>query len=117
MYSISKIFTNGDKAHAAKVLKRLGIEDCFEGIICFETLNPDSVAFATDNTSKIFDIEDYFTKINPTGELPKTPILCKPSIDAMEHALKISNINPQRTVNAADCFNEKKNLTLSEEII
>ncbi|KAF3331584.1 Haloacid dehalogenase-like hydrolase [Carex littledalei] len=92
------IFTNGDKAHAAKVLKRLGIEDCFEGIICFETLNPDSVAFATDNTSKIFDIEDYFTKINPSEELPKTPLLCKPNIDAMEHALKISNINPQRTI-------------------
>uniref|UniRef100_A0A803QJC9 Uncharacterized protein n=1 Tax=Cannabis sativa TaxID=3483 RepID=A0A803QJC9_CANSA len=29
-----------DKVHAAKALKRLGLEDCFEGIICFETLNP-----------------------------------------------------------------------------
>ncbi|KAG5231592.1 suppressor of disruption of TFIIS [Salix suchowensis] len=34
------IFTNADKAHASEVLKRIGLEDCFEGIICFETLNP-----------------------------------------------------------------------------
>ncbi|ONL96541.1 Haloacid dehalogenase-like hydrolase (HAD) superfamily protein [Zea mays] len=26
--------------HAVRALKRLGLEDCFEGIICFETLNP-----------------------------------------------------------------------------
>ncbi|KAF8395600.1 hypothetical protein HHK36_019550 [Tetracentron sinense] len=35
-----RIFTNADRVHAAKVLSRLGLEDCFEGIICFETLNP-----------------------------------------------------------------------------
>lgn len=98
MYVISKIFTNGDKVHAAKVLQRLGIEDCFEGIICFETLNPPSAATEVAVESKIFDIEDYFTRINPDVELPKTPILCKPNIDAMEQALKISDISPQRTV-------------------
>ena len=35
-----QIFTNADKAHADQVLRKLGLEDCFEGIICFETLNP-----------------------------------------------------------------------------
>jgi putative hydrolase of the HAD superfamily len=107
IYATFKIFTNGDEVHAAKVLQRLGIEDCFEGIICFETLNPPSFATEVANESKIFDIEDYFAKINPGVELPKTPILCKPNIDAMELALKSSNINPQRTVNRAYCFNEK----------
>jgi hypothetical protein len=30
--------------------------------------------------------------------LPKTPIICKPSEFAIELALKIANINPQKTV-------------------
>jgi putative hydrolase of the HAD superfamily len=107
MYASIKIFTNGDAVHAAKVLQRLGIEDCFEGIICFETLNSPSFATEAANKSKIFDIEDYFAKINPGIELPKTPILCKPNIDAMEQALKISNIDPQRTVNGTDSFKGK----------
>ncbi|GKV08084.1 hypothetical protein SLEP1_g19766 [Rubroshorea leprosula] len=34
------IFTNADKAHAARVLSIMGLEDCFERIICFETLIP-----------------------------------------------------------------------------
>uniref|UniRef100_A0ACD6AA76 Uncharacterized protein n=1 Tax=Avena sativa TaxID=4498 RepID=A0ACD6AA76_AVESA len=34
------LFTNSDKVHAEEVLRRLGLEDCFEGVICFETLNP-----------------------------------------------------------------------------
>ncbi|KAJ4754053.1 Haloacid dehalogenase-like hydrolase (HAD) superfamily protein [Rhynchospora pubera] len=92
------IFTNADKVHAAKVLKRLGIEDCFEGIICFETLNPPSFAPDASDKSEIFDIEDYFDKINPGVELPKTPILCKPNVEAMEHPLKMSNIDPRRTI-------------------
>lgn len=35
-----QIFSNGNEAHVAKVLCRLGLEDCFDDIICFETLNP-----------------------------------------------------------------------------
>ncbi|GJT53989.1 hypothetical protein Tco_0989043, partial [Tanacetum coccineum] len=107
----------------AKALSKLGLEDCFEGIICFETLNPvhkssvsddeDDIEFVgvssctsgpdhNDNTSiskEIFDIIGHFSKTNSTGsELPKTPIVCKPSQDAIEKALKIANINPQSTV-------------------
>ncbi|OWM81805.1 uncharacterized protein LOC116192867 [Punica granatum] len=113
------IFTNADKIHSVKVLSRLGLEDCFEGIICFETLNPvhkntvsddeDDVAFigspmnsspaATSNSeSGIFDIIAHFSKPNPGSELPKTPIVCKPSDHAMERALEIANLSPQRTL-------------------
>jgi putative hydrolase of the HAD superfamily len=110
------IFTNADKVHAAKALSKLGLEDCFEGVICFETLNPthkntvsddeDDIAFmgshlssATNSSIEIFDIISYFASPNNDGlVLPKTPIICKPSEDAIERALKIANINPQRTL-------------------
>lgn len=32
---LNQIFTNADKAHAAQVLSRLGLEGCFEAVICF----------------------------------------------------------------------------------
>lgn len=115
------IFTNGDRVHALKVLNRLGLEDCFEGIICFETLNPvhkstpsddeDEIAFlggaigvnATSKTTvngspQIFDIIGHFAQPNPNTVLPKTPVVCKPSEAAIEQALKIANIDPQRTL-------------------
>lgn len=111
------IFTNADAIHAAKVVSKLGLEDCFDGIICFETLNPvhkntisddeDDIVFvgsttssssSSSNTNEIFDIIGHFLKSNSTTELPKTPVVCKPSEDAIEKALKIANITPQRTL-------------------
>ncbi|XP_009416227.2 uncharacterized protein LOC103996897 isoform X3 [Musa acuminata AAA Group] len=93
------VFTNADEVHAAKVLKKLRLEDCFEGIICFETLNPPSSSSVTETSSQIFDIVEHFARPDTGGiELPKTPILCKPSLEAMEYALRIANIDPQRTV-------------------
>lgn len=118
------IFTNADKVHAAKVLRKLGLEDCFEGIICFETLNPtqesilsedeDDIEFVglsnnadaasdipatnANSGSEIFDIIGHFAQPNPGVALPKTPIVCKPLEDAIEKALRIGNINPQRTL-------------------
>lgn len=112
------IFTNADKIHAAKALNRLGLEDCFEGIICFETLNPihknvasddeDDIEFVgsashsspttTMNGTKIFDIIDHFSQQNDATTLPKTPIICKPSEYAIKRALKLANLNPQRTI-------------------
>lgn len=89
------IFTNADKIHAAKALSKLGLEDCFEGIICFETLNSPN---ESDSKADIFDIVKYSTGQDPGMELPKTPIICKPSEYAIEHALKIANIDPQRTI-------------------
>lgn len=115
-----QIFTNADKVHAIKALSRLGLEDCFEGIICFETLNPthksnfsddeeDYDEFGTTNyttishnnngSSRIFDIIGHFSQPNPDNSLlPKTPIICKPSQNAYELALNIANLNPQTTV-------------------
>ncbi|TYK23541.1 suppressor of disruption of TFIIS-like [Cucumis melo var. makuwa] len=98
------IFTNADKDHTAKVLNKLGLEDCFEGIICFETLNPPQKSSVLDEkehipSSEIFDIIAHFSQPNhPLMELPITPIVCKPSEAAIEWALKIANIDPQRTV-------------------
>ncbi|KAK1412393.1 hypothetical protein QVD17_33611 [Tagetes erecta] len=95
------IFTNGDKIHAAKVLNKLGLEDCFEGMICFETLNP-SVLDKNESVRRsgdgIFDIIGHFSTTNSTSELPKTPVVCKPSEDAIEKALSILNVNPQTTL-------------------
>ncbi|KAK4270337.1 hypothetical protein QN277_023383 [Acacia crassicarpa] len=106
------IFTNADKVHAVKALSRLRLEDCFEGIISFETLNSStkkiSVSDYTDDetvhmgssstSSEIFDIIGHFAQPNPTTELPKTPVICKPSEFAIELALKIANLDPQRTL-------------------
>lgn len=112
------IFTNADKVHALKVLGKLGLEDCFEGIICFETLNPthkntisddeDDIEFIgsasattptiTHYSPEIFDIIGHFAQSNPATVLPKTPIVCKPSEISIERALKIANINPLRTL-------------------
>ncbi|ONK61963.1 uncharacterized protein A4U43_C08F35400 [Asparagus officinalis] len=92
-----RIFTNADKIHAAKALSRLGLEDCFEGIICFETLNS-PIEGEPVHESNIFDIIGYSTSPNPSIELPKAPIICKPSEYAIDHALKIANIDPQRTI-------------------
>ncbi|EOY07493.1 PREDICTED: uncharacterized protein LOC18597738 [Theobroma cacao] len=110
------IFTNADKVHAAKALNKLGLEDCFEGIICFETLNPthkntvsddeDDIEFlgsaaATSDvpsSPEIFDIVGHFAQPKPGATLPKTPIVCKPQESAIERAVKIARINPQRTL-------------------
>ncbi|KAK8561779.1 hypothetical protein V6N13_149071 [Hibiscus sabdariffa] len=112
------IFTNADKVHAVKALIKLGLEDCFEGIICFETLNPTHKTTVSDDeddieflgsavakpdvlrTPEIFDIIGHFAEPNPSGTptLPKTPIVCKPQESAIELALKIAKINPQRTL-------------------
>ncbi|MQM14360.1 hypothetical protein Taro_047292 [Colocasia esculenta] len=93
------IFTNADKAHAARVLSRLGLEDCFEGIICFETLNPPEKPSVSDEPATgIFDILGHFACPDADTKLPKTTIRCKPSVEAMDHALKMANVNPQRTI-------------------
>ncbi|XVE81595.1 hypothetical protein DITRI_Ditri15bG0077500 [Diplodiscus trichospermus] len=71
------IFTNSDRVHAIKVLKRLGLEDCFDQIICFETLNP--------NLPKSTRPDEF-------------PVVLKPSTDAMKMALDVSRVDPRRTL-------------------
>lgn len=63
--------------HATEALGRLGIEDCFEKIICFETMNP--------NLPKAIRPNEF-------------PIILKPSMDAMRIALDVADVDPRRTV-------------------
>lgn len=75
--SLFQIFTNSDRNHAVKVLDRLGLKDCFEQIICFETMNP--------NLSRSTRPDEF-------------PVLLKPSMDAMKIALDVADVDPRRTV-------------------
>jgi len=54
----TQIFTNSDKVHTTKTLSRLGLEDCFEGVICFETLNPSQQIVDSSNSLKTTGNED-----------------------------------------------------------
>ncbi|CAL9235920.1 unnamed protein product [Arabidopsis halleri] len=93
------IFTNADKLHAARALERLGLEDCFEGIICFESLNSTNRENVNGYKNEIFDIIGHLSDhAEPVSALPKTPIVCKPSESAIVKALEIANINSQRTL-------------------
>ncbi|TVU37700.1 hypothetical protein EJB05_11028 [Eragrostis curvula] len=76
------IFTNSDKAHAARTLEKLGLQDCFEGIICFETLNPSPEQDVKEDGSAP----------------PRRGILCKPSLESMEAVIEIAKLDPERTV-------------------
>ncbi|KAK6119968.1 hypothetical protein DH2020_046295 [Rehmannia glutinosa] len=99
------IFTNADEAHVGQVLSRMGLEDCFQGVICFETLNPRQENFKLINGEGekcINEVEkqpreDIETKKNEYSGL-KTQILCKPSVEAMEAAIRIANVDPKKTI-------------------
>ncbi|KAL0388595.1 UNVERIFIED_CONTAM: hypothetical protein Sradi_2741300 [Sesamum radiatum] len=71
------VFTNSDRIHATKALDRLGIRDCFEKIICFETMNP--------NLSKSTRPDEF-------------PVVLKPSMEAMRIAIDVAEIDPRRTL-------------------
>ncbi|KAK8467447.1 hypothetical protein PHAVU_007G056000 [Phaseolus vulgaris] len=71
------VFTNSDRIHAMRALDRLGISDCFEQVICFETINPN-----LPNSTR----PDEF------------PVLLKPSLDAFRIALDAANVEPRRTL-------------------
>lgn len=103
-----QIFTNADKAHASRVLNRLGLEDCFDGIICFETINtPDQPATSPNSNcpdendvsaDKAAVIDDPSEVSGTMSALPMTPVVCKPFEDAYKQVFKIAGINPRRTV-------------------
>ncbi|XP_010483578.1 PREDICTED: uncharacterized protein C24B11.05-like [Camelina sativa] len=94
------VFTNADKAHAAKIISKLGLEGCFEKVISFETLNPINKTETPHDTKtrEIFDIISYMANPDPQVELPKTPVICKPSEGAFEQVFKMANINPKKTL-------------------
>ncbi|KZV53165.1 hypothetical protein F511_27499 [Dorcoceras hygrometricum] len=71
------IFTNSDRVHAMNALDRLGIRDCFEQIICFETMNPE---------------------ISTSRRPDEFPVVLKPSMRAFRIAIDAAGIEPQRTL-------------------
>ena len=95
-----QVFTNSDKAHAEEALHRLGLQGRFDGVICFETLNPCNGLSESQNCMVFKDeTSAYLVDLNESdGFRPKSPILCKPSIEAMEAAIRIANIDPKKTV-------------------
>jgi len=68
------------------VLKKLGLEDCFEGIICFETINRHP-EFAKDQHSD--------SDVAASQPL----IVCIPSQEAMRRAILLAEVDPAKTVN------------------
>ena len=92
LFFMGQIFSNADKVHVAKVLKKLGLEDCFEGIVNFESLNPEKTSNSDDGHENDNEI------VAGDSLLLKTPILCKPFEDAFQQAFNIANINPKKTV-------------------
>ncbi|KAF7134910.1 hypothetical protein RHSIM_Rhsim08G0250400 [Rhododendron simsii] len=106
------VFTNADNAHAAQVLNKLSLEDCFEGVICFETLNPPPLKPAHDdnyNTHDRIDEKQVLAKDESEGTATddtadssrfssKPPILCKPSVEAIEAAIRIAKADPKKTI-------------------
>ncbi|KAL0424702.1 UNVERIFIED_CONTAM: hypothetical protein Sradi_1005000 [Sesamum radiatum] len=91
------IFTNADEAHAAQVLSRLGLEDCFQDVICFETLNPPMEPVNCINGTYEEEPQDAIEKRNEESSF-KTRILCKPSLEAIEAAIQITNVDPKKTI-------------------
>ncbi|EXC10687.1 hypothetical protein L484_025271 [Morus notabilis] len=95
------VFTNGDKAHGARALSRLGLEDCFQEVMSFETLNPttnENIPVNTNPSTRILDADEYLKQPNTDLVLPKTPVVCKPFEDAFQKVFEISKMNPQRTL-------------------
>lgn len=77
------IFTNADKIHADIVLKLLGVEDLFKGILCFETFNSHSALAKASGASKLDTT---------------VPIVCKPSVTCMQEAVQLLQIDPAKTL-------------------
>ncbi|BDA41297.1 probable suppressor of disruption of TFIIS [Coccomyxa sp. Obi] len=72
------IFTNADQKHADTCLELMGVADLFQGIICFESL--------METGRKLGVVKD------------NKPVICKPTQQAMELALKAAGAEAATTV-------------------
>ncbi|GJT75132.1 haloacid dehalogenase-like domain-containing protein [Tanacetum coccineum] len=87
------IFSNANEAHVAEVLHRLGLEDCFDDVICFESLNPTNEITNPDASQS--SIIEYDSE--SCDGLRESPIVCKPFENAFQQAFQMANINPHKT--------------------
>ncbi|KAI3811577.1 hypothetical protein L1987_21303 [Smallanthus sonchifolius] len=90
------IFSNASEAHVAEVLHRLGLEDCFDDAICFESLNPKNQTI--DPNVHKSSVIGYDDDSGCGVVLPESPVVCKPFENAFQQAFKIVKINPHKTL-------------------
>ncbi|KAI3514126.1 hypothetical protein L1887_12445 [Cichorium endivia] len=90
------IFSNANEEHVAEILHRLGLEDCFEDVICFESLNPKNQISNSDIPKS--SVTGYDDVSECAIVLPESPIVCKPFENAFQQAFKMANINPHKTL-------------------
>lgn len=86
------IFTNADKIHADKVLNLLGLEDIFEGFLCFESFNCHSAISKDRQVCQDAD-DDVDVKLD-TSVL----IVCKPAIACFQEAIQLMQLDPSKTL-------------------
>uniref|UniRef100_A0ACD6ADU8 Uncharacterized protein n=1 Tax=Avena sativa TaxID=4498 RepID=A0ACD6ADU8_AVESA len=81
------LFTNSDHAHMKKALERLGVEEaCFDGVVCFETMNPHLFADAKEEDN------------DGVVDAGRAVVVLKPSADAITVAMRVAGTNPHRTL-------------------
>lgn len=77
------LFTNSDRAHMKRALERLGVDEaCFDGVVCFETMNP-----------HLFGEEE-----DEAADVDRPAVVLKPSVHAFVTALRVAGTNPRRTL-------------------
>ncbi|KAK9161119.1 hypothetical protein Syun_007460 [Stephania yunnanensis] len=72
------LFTDSRLRMAVKILQKLGVEDCFQDIICFETMN------------------QHPPETSLSGEM--LDVVTKPSIEAMNIAIDVAGVDPHCTL-------------------
>lgn len=88
------ILTNADAKHAAACLTRLGIEDCFQGMFCFDNVQELGRSHGLCGT-------------------PDTPVLCKPNKRTYELVLEQLGAKPEDVVFVDDSI---RNVTAAHEM-
>mmetsp|Transcript_33467 Transcript_33467/g.85503 ORF Transcript_33467/g.85503 Transcript_33467/m.85503 type:complete len:251 (+) Transcript_33467:180-932(+) len=89
------IFTNADHKHAEICLNLLGLQDCFQGIISFESIMRDAA------------------KKGMLQKDRKAPVICKPSHKAFDLALEEIGATPCSTIFLDDSV---RNVTSAQEL-
>lgn len=98
------IFTNADSAHAARVIKILGVQDCFDGVIDVNALEfipkPDTLAYvraldiAGTKAEKTMIFDDAVRNLIPAKQLGITTVLVGPnqSAEVDHHLVQIEEL-------------------------